>query len=127
MQKEPPRNHRKSRRRPFRRPQLSLSVLHSRIRSRLMQAESGWSDVCFCGHCGLEVGVAQGPLRAHDRTFAPANVEDEHSALLIQCRSAAYSNANTRFQSFFISTTVHLLIAAASSALSNFPKCDVRS
>ena len=32
-----------------------------------------------------------------------------------------------RFQSFFMSTTVHLLIAAASSALSSFPKWDLRS
>jgi hypothetical protein len=38
-----------------------------------------------------------------------------------------YSNAKTRFQSFFMSTTVHLFSAAASRALSSFPKCDWRS
>src|SRR3954451_8666395 len=34
------------------------------------------------------------------------------------------SNAKIRFQSFFMSTTVHLFTAAASSATSSFPKCD---
>jgi len=38
-----------------------------------------------------------------------------------------YSNANTRFQSFFMSTTVHLFRAAASKAMSSFPKWDWRS
>ena len=36
-------------------------------------------------------------------------------------------NAKTRFQSFFMSTTVHLFSAAASSALSSRPKWDWRS
>jgi hypothetical protein len=34
----------------------------------------------------------------------------------------AYWNENTRFQSLFISTTVQLFTAAASSALSSLPK-----
>jgi hypothetical protein len=37
------------------------------------------------------------------------------------------SKAKMRFQSFFISTTVHLFAAAASSATSSFPKCEWRS
>jgi hypothetical protein len=38
-----------------------------------------------------------------------------------------YWNGNTRFQSLFMSTTVHLFTAAASSALSSFPTWDWRS
>ncbi len=38
-----------------------------------------------------------------------------------------YSKGKMRFQSFFMSTTVHLFAAAASSATSSFPKCDCRS
>ncbi|MGX1420808.1 hypothetical protein AB7M59_001243 [Bradyrhizobium elkanii] len=38
-----------------------------------------------------------------------------------------YSNAKIRLQSFFMSTTVHLFTAAASSAISSLPKCDWRS
>ena len=38
-----------------------------------------------------------------------------------------YSNANIRFQSFFMSTPVHLFTAAASSATSSLPKCEWRS
>ena len=42
-------------------------------------------------------------------------------------RARTHSKAKMRFQSFFMSTTVHLFAAAASSALSSLPKWDWRS
>jgi len=42
-------------------------------------------------------------------------------------RTHVIQSAKMRCQSFFMSTTLHLLTAAASSATSSFPKCDWRS
>src|SRR6185369_17167265 len=65
----------------------------------------------------------------------PAGQELTQPALSLSTRSyfitfssrGAYWSANTRFQSFFMSTTVHFLATASSHALSSFPTCEVRS
>jgi len=63
------------------------------------------------------------PPLAHRRWFLklefPIGVSHGREVAIV-CR--AYSNANTRFQSLFMSTTVHLFRAAASKAVSSFPK-----
>ena len=50
-----------------------------------------------------------------------------HSGRCLQQPAATCRMQRSRFQSCFMSTTVHLFAAAASSAISSFPKCDWRS
>ena len=73
-------------------------------------------------HLGRSQSSAEHQCRSHR-----GEAREPISSRRCHGRRSVYWNAKMRFQSFFISTTVHLFSLAASNALSRRPKWDWRS